>query len=120
VELRASIVVDRHRRRERVLRARQEDGRLSADGRVAGLARSSCSRSPCRPRDRPQRSFTLSTPPIPAVAAQLASLPPDDMLAPLHLVESLHYDSDVRDDATLRDFELRPPGLEAALDAVAA
>jgi hypothetical protein len=42
------------------------------------------------------------------------------MLAPLHLVESLHYDSDVRDDATLRDFELRPPGLEAALDAVAA
>lgn len=70
--------------------------------------------------DRPQRRFTVPTPPIPAVPAQLASLLPADMLVPLHLVESLRYDSDVRDDGALRDFELRPLGLEAALDAVAA
>lgn len=68
--------------------------------------------------DRPERRFTLRTPPVPAVPAQLASLLPDDMLVPIHLLESLRYDSDVRDDVALRDFELRPLGLAAALDAV--
>ena len=68
--------------------------------------------------DRPERRFTLPTPPVPAVPAQLASLLPDDMLVPLHLLESPRYDSDVRDDAAHRDFELRRLGLAAALDAL--
>jgi hypothetical protein len=54
------------------------------------------------------------------VPSQLAPLLPDGMLVPIHLVESLRCDSDVRDDAALRDFELRPLGLAAALDAVQA
>ena len=70
--------------------------------------------------DRPERRFTLPTPPLPALPSQLAPLLPDGMLVPIHLVESLRCDSDVRDDAALRDFELRPLGLAAALDAVQA
>jgi uncharacterized protein YbjT (DUF2867 family) len=68
--------------------------------------------------DRPERRFTLPTPPLPAVPAQLASLLPDGMLMPLHLLESLQYDSDVRDDAASAAFAVRPRGLAEALDAV--
>jgi uncharacterized protein YbjT (DUF2867 family) len=68
--------------------------------------------------DRPQRRFTLPTPPLPAVPAQLASLLPDGALVPLHLLESLRYDSEVRDEAASRAFAVRPRGLAAALDAV--
>jgi hypothetical protein len=68
--------------------------------------------------DRPQRRLTFPTPPLPAVPARLASLLPDDALAPLHLLESLRHDSDVGDDGASRTFDVRPRGLAAALDAV--
>jgi uncharacterized protein YbjT (DUF2867 family) len=68
--------------------------------------------------DRPERRFTLPTPPLPAVPAQLASLLPDNVLVPLHLLESLRYDSDVRDDAASEAFDVHPRGLAEALDAV--
>ena len=68
--------------------------------------------------DRPGLRFTLPTPPLPAVPVEVASFLPDDVLVPLHLLESLQYDSDVRDDAALRAFEVEPRGLAEALDAV--
>ena len=68
--------------------------------------------------DRPERRFTLPTPPLPAVPAQLASLLPDNVLVPLHLLESLRYDSDVRDAAASDAFGVHPRGLAEALDAV--
>ena len=68
--------------------------------------------------DRPERRFTLPTPSLPAVPAELASLLPDDLLVPLHLLESLQHDSDVRDDAASRAFAVEPRSLAEALDAV--
>jgi uncharacterized protein YbjT (DUF2867 family) len=67
---------------------------------------------------RPERRFTLPTPSLPAVPAELASFLPDDVLVPLHLLESLQYDSDVRNDAASHAFEVEPRGLAEALDAV--
>lgn len=67
---------------------------------------------------RPETRFTLPTPPLPAVPAQLAALLPDDVLVPLHLLESLRYDSDVRDDSASAALGVRPRGLAEALDAV--
>jgi uncharacterized protein YbjT (DUF2867 family) len=67
---------------------------------------------------RPRREWTVPTPDLPAVPTQLASLVPARLRTPLHLLESLQYDSDVRDDAALRDFPVRPRGLADALAAV--
>ena len=70
--------------------------------------------------DRPQREVTIPVPSVPALPAQLASLLPESLRLPLHLLESLQYDTDVRDDAALRDFSVRPRGLRAAVDAALA
>jgi uncharacterized protein YbjT (DUF2867 family) len=71
--------------------------------------------------DRPQRKLTIPTPSIPALPASIASLLPEAVRLPLHLLESLQYDTDVRDDAALRDFDVRPRGLhDAVADALAA
>lgn len=67
---------------------------------------------------RPELRFTLPTPSLPAVPVELASFLPDDVLVPLHLLESLQYGSDVRDDAASQAFEVEPRGLAEALDAV--
>ena len=59
--------------------------------------------------DRPKIALTVPVPPLP--------------LAPtleLRLLESLRYDTDVRDDAALRDFDVRPRSLREAVAAALA
>jgi uncharacterized protein YbjT (DUF2867 family) len=69
---------------------------------------------------RPQRKLTVPVPDLPAVPGALASLLPDRLKLPLHLLESLQYDTDVRDDAALRDFDVQPGGLQEAVAAALA
>jgi uncharacterized protein YbjT (DUF2867 family) len=64
---------------------------------------------------RPRRELTVPVPDLPAVPGALADLLPERLKLPLHLLESLQYDTDVRDDAAARDFEIRPRGLQAAV-----
>jgi uncharacterized protein YbjT (DUF2867 family) len=70
---------------------------------------------------RPKRRVTIPTPRPPVSVShlpeRLAGLVPDGLRLAANLVESLQYDTDVRDDAALRDFAVRPRGLR---DAVAA
>ena len=65
-------------------------------------------------------SFTVPTPDLPAVPGALASLVPERLRLPLHLLESLQYDTDVRDDAARRTFAVQPRGLAEAVDAALA
>jgi uncharacterized protein YbjT (DUF2867 family) len=70
---------------------------------------------------RPTYDVTVPVPAPPLDVSQLpealASLVPDRARLAANLVESLRYDTDVRDDSAARDFEVRPRGLR---DAVAA
>jgi uncharacterized protein YbjT (DUF2867 family) len=70
---------------------------------------------------RPQRRFTLPVPEPPLGISQLpdalAGLIPEDARLAANLIESLQYDSDVRDDSARGVFDVRPRGLR---DAVAA
>jgi uncharacterized protein YbjT (DUF2867 family) len=61
------------------------------------------------------RDVTVPVPDLPAVPGVLADLLPDRLKLPFHLLESLQYDTDVRDQAALRDFAVRPRGLRAAV-----
>lgn len=65
---------------------------------------------------RPTREITLPTPPLPSLPAGVASLLPEQARLPLHLLESLQHDTDVRDDAALRTFAVRPLGLRRAVE----
>lgn len=69
---------------------------------------------------KPQRKFTVPVPDIPSVPARLASLAPDRLQLPLHLLESLQYDTDVRDDGARRDFDVQPRGMREAVAAALA
>jgi uncharacterized protein YbjT (DUF2867 family) len=74
---------------------------------------------------RPKRHIGLPVPEPPvgfsALPRRLAELVPDRARLAANLVESLRHDTDVRDDAARRDFDIRPRGLEAAVaDALAA
>jgi uncharacterized protein YbjT (DUF2867 family) len=70
---------------------------------------------------RPQRRFTLPVPEPPLGVSQLpdalAGLIPERARLAANLIESLQYDSDVRDESALDAFDVRPRGLR---DAVAA
>ena len=70
--------------------------------------------------DRPKREVTLPAPDLPAVPGAIADLLPERLKLPFHLLESLQYDTDVRDDAALRDFDVRPRGLHEAVAAALA
>jgi uncharacterized protein YbjT (DUF2867 family) len=61
------------------------------------------------------RDVTVPVPDLPPVPGVLADLLPDRLKLPFHLLESLQYDTDVRDQAALRDFAVRPRGLRAAV-----
>jgi uncharacterized protein YbjT (DUF2867 family) len=69
---------------------------------------------------RPKRELTIPVPDLPALPGVLASVLPDKVRLPLHLLESLQYDTDVRDEAALRDFDVRPAGLQEAVAAALA
>lgn len=73
---------------------------------------------------RPQRRFTLPVPDVPIGISQLpdtlAALIPERARLAANLLESLRHDSDVRDDAALRAFEVQPRGLRAAVAAALA
>ena len=69
---------------------------------------------------RPTRQVTIPVPDIPAVPGAVASVLPDRLKLPLHLLESLQYDTDVRDHAARRDFALEPRGLKEAVAAALA
>jgi uncharacterized protein YbjT (DUF2867 family) len=69
---------------------------------------------------RPKREVTIPTPDIPALPGVLASVLPDRLALPLHLLESLQYDTDVRDDSARRDFDIAPRGLDEAVAAALA
>ena len=70
---------------------------------------------------RPKRAVTVPLPEPPLGVSQLprrlAQLVPGKLRLAANLIESLQYDTDVRDTAALRDFPVRPRGLR---DAVAA
>jgi uncharacterized protein YbjT (DUF2867 family) len=66
--------------------------------------------------DRPKRELTLPTPSLPSLPARLASLLPERARLPLHLLESLQHDTDVRDDAALEIFSIKPLGLRRAVE----
>ena len=70
--------------------------------------------------DRPKREVTLPVPDLPAVPGAIADLLPERLKLPFHLLESLQYDTDVRDDAALRAFDVRPRGLQEAVAAALA
>jgi uncharacterized protein YbjT (DUF2867 family) len=61
------------------------------------------------------RDVTVPVPDLPPVPGVLADLLPDRLKLPFHLLESLQYDTDVRDQAAMRDFAVRPRGLRAAV-----
>jgi uncharacterized protein YbjT (DUF2867 family) len=69
---------------------------------------------------RPQRESTVPVPDPPALPGAVTSILPDRLQLPLHLLESLRYDTDVRDDAASRDFAVRPVGLREAVAAALA
>jgi uncharacterized protein YbjT (DUF2867 family) len=73
---------------------------------------------------RPQRGFTLPVPELPVGVSQLpdalASLIPERARLAANLVESLRHDSDVRDEAALRAFDVQPRGLREAVAAALA
>jgi uncharacterized protein YbjT (DUF2867 family) len=74
---------------------------------------------------RPKRRLTVPLPEPPLGVSQLpetlARLIPGRARLAANLIESLQYDSDVRDDAAARDFAVRPRGLRRAVaDALAA
>ena len=64
---------------------------------------------------RQTRDITVPVPDLPAVPGAVADLLPDSLRLPFHLLESLQYDTDVRDDAAAAAFDLRPRGLQAAV-----
>jgi uncharacterized protein YbjT (DUF2867 family) len=70
--------------------------------------------------DRPKRLVTVPVPNLPSLPTQVALLLPKRARLPFHLLESLQYDTDVRDDAALRDFAVRPRGLHEAVAAALA
>ncbi|HEX6789533.1 MAG TPA: NmrA family NAD(P)-binding protein [Gaiellaceae bacterium] len=69
--------------------------------------------------DRPAVRLTapLPAPPVglPELPDTIAALVPKRARLTAHLLESLQHDSDVRDDRALRDFQVRPRGLRAAV-----
>jgi uncharacterized protein YbjT (DUF2867 family) len=65
---------------------------------------------------RPKPELTLPAPSLPSLPARVASLLPESARLPLHLLESLQYDTEVRDDAALRTFAVRPRGLRRAVE----
>lgn len=69
---------------------------------------------------RPRRELTLPVPDLPAVPGAVASFLPDALKLPLHLLESLQYDTDVRDDSARRDFAVEPKELQQAVAAALA
>lgn len=69
---------------------------------------------------RQTRDVTIPAPDIPALPGALASFLPERLRLPLHLLESLQYDTDVRDDAARRDFDVEPRGLDEAVHAALA
>jgi uncharacterized protein YbjT (DUF2867 family) len=64
---------------------------------------------------RPRRELTVPVPDLPGVPGALGDLLPDRLKLPFHLLESLQYDTDVRDDAARRDFDVEPRGLQEAV-----
>jgi hypothetical protein len=54
------------------------------------------------------------------VPGALADLLPDRLKLPFDLLESLRYDTDVRDDAARRNFDVQPRGLREAVAAALA
>jgi uncharacterized protein YbjT (DUF2867 family) len=64
---------------------------------------------------RPKREATIPAPDLPSLPGALADVLPDRLKLPLHLLESLQYDTDVRDEAARRDFDVSPRALEAAV-----
>ncbi|HET8528854.1 MAG TPA: NAD-dependent epimerase/dehydratase family protein [Gaiellaceae bacterium] len=69
---------------------------------------------------RSTREVTVPVPDMPALPTALASLLPERLRLPLHLLESLQYDTDVRDRSAERDFDVRPRGLREAVTAALA
>jgi uncharacterized protein YbjT (DUF2867 family) len=69
---------------------------------------------------RPKRELTIPMPDLPSLPGALADVLPDRLKLPLHLLESLQYDTDVRDAAAARDFDVHPLGLEEAVAAALA
>jgi uncharacterized protein YbjT (DUF2867 family) len=69
---------------------------------------------------KPQRKFTVPVPDLPGLPGQLASLVPDKLKLPLHLLESLQYDTDVRDERAQHDFDVQPRGMQEAVAAALA
>jgi uncharacterized protein YbjT (DUF2867 family) len=59
-----------------------------------------------------KRSITI---PVPDLPIPVPDVLPDRAKVALHLLESLRYDTDVRDDSALRDFAVRPRGLKRAV-----
>jgi uncharacterized protein YbjT (DUF2867 family) len=57
----------------------------------------------------------LLTLPVPNLPIPVPDALPDRAKVALHLLESLRHDTDVRDDAALRDFTVRPRGLKRAV-----
>jgi uncharacterized protein YbjT (DUF2867 family) len=68
---------------------------------------------------RPKRHVTVPVPDLPIGISQLpdrlAALIPERARLAGNLIESLQHDTDVRDDAALRDFDVRPRGLKQAV-----
>jgi uncharacterized protein YbjT (DUF2867 family) len=69
---------------------------------------------------RQTRDVTVPFPDVPALPTALASLLPERLRLPLHLLESLQYDTDVRDDAARHTFAVEPRGLAEAVAAALA
>lgn len=73
---------------------------------------------------RPERRVTLPVPAPPFGISQLpdalAGLIPENARLAANLIESLRYDSDVRDDSALRAFDIRPRGLRESVAAALA
>jgi uncharacterized protein YbjT (DUF2867 family) len=73
---------------------------------------------------RPRLAFAVPAPAVPfgvsQLPARLAELIPDGLRLAANLLDSLRYDTDVRDDRATRDFTVKPRGLRAAVaDALA-
>ena len=73
---------------------------------------------------RPRLAAAIPVPALPLGVSQLpgrvAELIPDRLRLAANLLESLRYDTDVRDDRAVRDFAVRPRGLRAAVAAALA
>lgn len=69
---------------------------------------------------RPRRKLTIPTPELPALPGAIADLLPGSLRLPFHLLESLQYDTDVRDHTAETAFDVHPVGLSEAVAAALA